>query len=234
VNIEHPQNGNGPVVGRVAGLAALCTAAVFLSVLIAGAGGTLHSNLTAPQAVAWAAQNGQLIRVTGFADGLVNTLFAVVVVLLVVLSGGRGVPATLAYIGAGAAVALQWAHAGMLYALAERAQLGAADADAGVLALFTLGGTMDDADAVPLALALGSLGFLLLRSRVLPAPLAWFTVVLAVVNAVSTPAEILGLGVVNLIEVALSFVCMVAFGATLLIRPVRVPEKLRMAAGADA
>ncbi len=232
MNIEHPQNGNGPVVGRVAGLAALCTAAVFLSVLIAGAGGTLHSNLTAPQAVAWAAQNGQLILITGFADGLVNTLFAVVVVLLVVLSGGRGVPATLAYIGAGAAVALQWAHAGMLYALAERAQLGAADA--GVLALFTLGGTMDDADAVPLALALGSLGFLLLRSRVLPAPLAWFTVVLAVVNVVSTPAEILGMGVVNLIEVALSLVWMLAFGATLLIRPVRVPEKLRMAAGADA
>jgi hypothetical protein len=232
VNIEHPQNESRSVVGRMAGLAALCTGAVFLAVLIAGAGGTLHSNLTGPQAVAWAAQNGQLIRVTGFADGLVNTLFAVVVVLLVVLSGGRGVPATLAYIGAGAAVANQWAHAGMLYALAELAQQGAADA--GVLALFSLGSTMDDADAIPLALALGSLGFLLLRSRVLPAPVAWFTVVLAAVNVVSTPAEILGLGVVNLIEVALSFVWMFVFGVTLLIRPVRVPETLRMAVAADA
>jgi hypothetical protein len=140
-----------------------------------------------------------------------------------VLSGGRGVPATLAYIGAGAAVANQWA---------ELAQQGAADA--GVLALFSLGSTMDDADAVPLALALGSLGFLLLRSRVLPAPVAWFTVVLAAVNVVSTPAEILGLGVVNLIEVALSFVWMFVFGVTLLIRPVRVPETLRMAVAADA
>ncbi|MDQ6636436.1 MAG: hypothetical protein M3Y62_01460 [Candidatus Dormibacteraeota bacterium] len=50
-----------------------------------------------------------------------------------------------------AAVALQWAHAGMLYALAELAQRGGADA--GVLALFTLGSTMDDSDAIIIPLA---------------------------------------------------------------------------------
>ncbi len=86
------------------------------------------------------------MKLEGFSDGLLNTLFAILVILLVALTGARGALVGVIYVMVGGAIALQWAHAGMLYALADLAHRGGADA--GVLALFTLGYTMDDSDRV--------------------------------------------------------------------------------------
>ena len=59
----------------------------------------------------------------------------------------------------------------MLYALAELAHRGGADA--GVLARFTLGSTMDDADDILIPIAMACAGWMLLRSGRAPAAMAW-------------------------------------------------------------
>jgi hypothetical protein len=69
-------------------------------------------------------------------DGLQNSILAVVVVVLIRLVRGRGILATAAYVSMGAFMAIGWVKAGMMWALADTAVMGASDA--GVVALFKL------------------------------------------------------------------------------------------------
>jgi 2-polyprenyl-6-methoxyphenol hydroxylase-like FAD-dependent oxidoreductase len=83
----------------------------------------LHANPTSQYAITWAATNSGVVKLEGFSDGLLNTLFAILVILLVALTGARGNLVGVIYVMVGGTVALQWAHAGMLYALADLAHV---------------------------------------------------------------------------------------------------------------
>ncbi len=124
----------------------------------------------------------------------------------------------MAYAFAGAAAGIQWTHAGMLYALAELAHRGGADA--GVLALFTLGATMDDADGIVIPIAMACAGWMLLRSRRAPAAVAWLTIAAAAIGtAVSVVVGVGGpdLGPASVIS---AWIWLVGIGITLLVKPV--------------
>ncbi len=190
--MEQAHGGSNAALGRLTGATALGMVVVFATSILLGPGSMFHSDPAAQRAIAYVAQNGRLIWVQGFLDGMVNTVFALLVVLLVALTGGRGILSRISYISVAAAAALQWAHAGMLYALADLAHRGGSDA--GVLALFSLGKTMDDADAVPIAIAFACVGVLMLWSRALPAGLAWLTLVVCAVSVISTVSAIAGGG----------------------------------------
>ncbi len=205
-------------LARAAGATALALAAVFVLSVLVGPGNIIHGNPTSGQALSYAAGHGTAIKVLGFADGMINTLLAVLIVLLIALARADGVLARVAYVCAGAAAAIQWTHAGMLYALAELAHRGGADA--GVLALFSLGATMDDADGIVIPIAMACAGWTLLRSRRAPAPVAWLTFAAAAIGA--AVSIVVGAGGPDLGPAAVisSWIWLLGLGLTLVIKPV--------------
>src|SRR5207302_2562018 len=95
------EDGSRALIGRLAGVILLVSlAANFVDP--AGTSNKLFATLSTQQIVDWAARNGPGISVTGFVDGLQNSLLAVAVVLLVRLIGGRGVLAAAAYVSVAA------------------------------------------------------------------------------------------------------------------------------------
>lgn len=88
-----------------------------------------------------------------------------------------------------------------------------------MVALFTFGFTMDDSDAIPIGVAFVCVGTLLLRSRTVPSPVAWLTLITAVPQFISTPADIAGFGFVGFISVLLSIVWAFIVGVPLLVKP---------------
>ncbi len=76
-------------LGRLAGAVALALAAVFIFSILLGPGNVLHGNTDSQTAVRYAAQHGRLITLLGLLDGLINTLFASIIVLLIALSDGK-------------------------------------------------------------------------------------------------------------------------------------------------
>jgi hypothetical protein len=213
ISLEHQRT-----LARAAGVTALAAAAVFIISIFLGPGNVIHGNPDTRTALAFAADHGTAITVLGFMDGILNTLFVVLIVLLIAVAGASGVLPRIAYICAGAAAAIQWTHFGMLYALAELAHRGGADA--GVLALFTLGSTMDAADGIVIPIAMACAGWMLLRSGRVPAALAWLTFAAA---AVSAPVTVLaGLGGPDFGPVAVisAWIWLIGIGVPLLIKPV--------------
>jgi hypothetical protein len=220
--VSHPT-----IISRLIAVCALGFIALFF---LNAAGAKVHSNPTNQDALAWAAQHQQQIWIGGFANGLSSTFSGLLVLLLVPLVRGRGLLATLVSVGVAVALAVQWVHAAVFFALAELAHRGGADA--GVLALFTLGETMDSADGVALGMALACLSVLLLRSRTLPAALGWFGLVVAAVGALSTPIHIAGGAFIDPVTVVLGFLWCLAVSAVLLIKPVRLRGTADIAAPA--
>lgn len=212
--LSHPT-----IISRLVAVCALGFIALFF---LDAAGAKVHANPTTQDALAWAAQHQQQIWIGGFAHGLSSTFFGLLVLLLVPLVRGRGLFATLVSVGVAVAVAVQWVHAGVFFALAQLAHRGGADA--GVLALFTLSETMDSADGVAIGIALACLSVLLLRSRTLPAALGWFGLVVAGVGALSTPIHIAGAAFIDPVTVILGFLWCLAVSAVLLVRPIRLRE----------
>jgi len=205
-------------LARLASLTALVLAALFIASILLGPGGVLHGDPDAATALAFAAEHGRALALLGLLDGLINTLFGVLIVLLIALAGKDGVLACIAYISAGAAMAIQWTHAGMLYALGELAQRGGADA--GVLALFALGSTMDDADGIVIPLAMVCAGWLLLRSQRAPAFIGWLTLVVAGIGMLQTLVAALGGPDAGPVTVLSAWIWLVGTGIALLVRPV--------------
>lgn len=213
-----PDPKGAAVIGRFTGVVAIMMLADFIAFTAVDPHNMFYSNPSSQAAIAWAAGSGGQVKIEGFLDGLNNTLYASVMILLLALAGGRGILTKVVYVMAGAAVALQWAHAGMIYALAELAHRGGADA--GVLALYTLGYTMDDSSSIPIALALICLSVVMLRSKALPRPLAWLTILSALSSLVVTPGDIAGIEIIGPISVSISLIWALAVGITLLIKPV--------------
>lgn len=164
-------------IGRVAGLTALVLFAVHFVSIGLGPGNILHGNATTQSAIAYAAQHGRLLTLQGLLDGLGNTLLGILIVLLIAVAGADGILPRIAYVFAAAAVAVQWTHASILGGLVDLAHRGGSDA--GVMALFTLGSTLDDADAVVIPIAMICVGWVLLRSARVPSVVGWLTLAVA-------------------------------------------------------
>ncbi len=212
-------------VGRAAGVTALLAAGLFVFSIVFGVGNVLHGDTDSSTALAFAAQHGQAIVQLGFMDGMLNILFALLLVQLVAIAGADLVLAPMAYVCAAGATGVQWTHAGMLYALSDLATRGGADA--GVLALFTLGSTMDEVDGLLIAAAMACAGWLLLRSGRTPALVPWLTLFVAGVGAAITILGGLGGPDVGPIAVISAWIWLLGIGITLLIKPIRHGQSSR-------
>ena len=210
-------------LGRLAGATALVYFAVFFWSIGPGPSSELHSNVSAQSAIAYVVQHGREITLQGWNDGLNNTLFGILIVLLIAVAGADGILSRIAYVCAGAAVAIQWTHASILFGLVDLAHRGGADQ--GVMALFTLGSTMDEADAIVAPVAVACAGWLLLRSHRVPALVAWLTLAVAAIDAVLVVLTVAGGPNLGPATVVSGWVWLVGIGITLLIRPVSARER---------
>ncbi len=215
------------LIGRLAGLAAI---AFFLPALLPSDGSKFFSNLSSQQIVDWAAQNGRAISIQAFGQGFGSTVFALFIVLLVVHIRGRGILATLAYISAGAMMAVNWTGASVQYALADSAQRAASDS--GVVALFSLAKTMALSDGYFVAIPAVAVSVLALRSRSLPALICWLGVVVG--GYIQLALTGTATGVTGPIGVGIGLLWLLVVGVTLVIKPVWGPQPPPAAARATA
>jgi hypothetical protein len=221
------EDGRRPLIGRLAGVLLLVSlAANFVDP--AGTSNKLFATLSTQQIVEWAAHNGPGISVTGFVDGLQNSLLTVAVVLLIRLIRGRGVLAAAAYVSMAAFMAIGWVKAGTTWALADTADQSGSDA--GVVALFKLVHVMTFTDGFCFAIALGCVSALILLTRLLPAPIAWLGLVVALVHFLALPAQLMLSGTVGGITGPISVVFalswLVAMGVLLIVRPIWQPTAI--------
>ena len=219
-------------IGRFAGAAALAAFGVSFLEISMGAGNVLHSNLTTQSAIAYAAQHTRLITLQGTVDGLFNTFLGVVIVLLIAVAGGTGILSRIAYVCAGGAVAIQWVHAGILYGLSDLAHRGGADQ--GVMALFTLGSTMDDADAIVIPIAVACVAWMLLRSKEAPAFVGWLTLASAAFQFLLAFFSTFGGPDLGPASVISGWLWLLGIGIALLIKPVSSAQRSGMVAPATA
>jgi hypothetical protein len=226
------EDGHRPLIGRLAGM-------VLLVALISGfvdpaqTNSQLFAKLSAGQIVAWAAHNGPGISLTGFIDGLQNSLITIAVVLLIRLLRGEGLLAAGAYVSAGAFMAIGWMKAGVVWGLAETAVQGGSDA--GVAALFNLVHAMTFTDGFCFAIALGCLSALILVTRLLPGALAWLGLAVGLVHLLALPVQLLLSGteggITGPISVVFALTWMAVTCVLLLVKPVWEPRRRSAAPG---
>ena len=228
------ETSNRIALSRVAGLCAVGYVLTALLGLSGALGGNLYfSDAPANDVLAWIGQNGQLISLSIFLTGLATTLlYGGLIVLLVHLTRAHGLLPVLAYLGLAITVVTTWTEAGMIYAMVDLAARGGADA--GVLALFTLGKTMQFTDGIGVALAIGGSSVLALRAGVLPPWSTWYGMIVAAFFVIADAFRIFGLGLVGPLGVLLAFAWILIVGVTLLARPVRAPRASNLAAVAAA
>ena len=223
-----------PLLGRLAGLAAIVFVIDPLGILFGGP--NFFSNLSSQQILDFAAKNGRAISIHAFNQGLGATLFAVFIVLLVVQVRGRGILATLAYISAAAMMAVNWTAASMQYALADAAQR--AGSESGVVALFSLGKMMAFSDGYFVAIPAVAISVFALRSRALPAAICWLGLVAGGFHFLATPIQLVltgtADGITGPIAVVSGLLWLLAVGVTLLIKPLWGPQSASVTVRATA
>src|SRR5205807_10217765 len=176
---------------------------------------------TTTQILAWASQQGSLISLSAYLDGFGSTVFyGLFIVLLVHLSGARGVLGTMALIGAAITIVTSWIQVGMIYAMVDLARQGGDTA--GVVTLFKLGETMQWADGLGVALAVGCTSWLAMRAGTLPAVVGWFGVAVGVEHTVEGVLQSQGVGIVGPIGVILGLLWLMIVGVILLAKPARL------------
>jgi len=119
-------------------------------------------------------------------------------------------------------MAIGWVKGGITWALADAAQQSGSDA--GVVALFKLLHAMTFTDGFCFAIALSCLSALILRTRLLPPPIAWLGFLVALVHFLAIPAQLLITGTVGgvtgPISVVFALLWLVAMCLVLVVRPV--------------
>src|SRR5205807_9602991 len=216
------EDGRRPLIGRLVGVLLLVSlAASFVDP--AGTSTKLFATLSTHQIVDWAAHNGSGISITGFVYGLQNSRLAVALVFLIRLIRGRGILAVGAYVSVAAFMAIGWVKAGTVWALADTAEQSGSDA--GVVALFKLVHVMTFTDGFCFAIALGCVSALILRTRLVPALIAWLGFVVALVHFLAVPTQLLLTGTVGgitgPIRVVLALAWLVAVAVLVVVRPIR-------------
>src|SRR5580704_1487038 len=131
------------LIARLAGVAGV--AFIALSLAPGGLGGPIFDNtISTPQIVDWVKNNGGGISADGFVAAVGASIVSLFFVLLVRVTGSRGALAVIALSSTAAFVAIDWVHAGVYYAMADAGLRG--QADAGIVALFSLAKMMTFAD----------------------------------------------------------------------------------------
>jgi hypothetical protein len=224
----------GRLLSRVAGLCALA----FVASAVLGLTGVLGSDLffagpTTRQILAWASQQGGLISLNAYLGGLEDTVFyGLFIVILVHLTGARGVLPTMALIGAVITIVISWTQTGMIYAMVDLAHQGGDTA--GVVTLFKLGETMQWADGLGVALALGCTSWLAMRAGALPAVVGWFGVAVGIEHTVEGVLQSQGVGFVGPLGVVLGLLWLLIVGVILLVKPATLRQPPTEALAAPA
>jgi hypothetical protein len=166
-----------------------------------------------------------------FVPAYVAVLYAVLVSLLVNLTRGGGVLASLVYIGAGANLAVTLVGFGLFFGLWTYVQRGGSDD--GILVLSTIAPTFTHSQLMAIGLAIGCVGLLGLRSRAWPAWLSWLGIITGVEHVLSyivfasapafstTTAQFTLGGLARVSDIVLEFLWLIATLVVLLVRPVR-------------
>jgi hypothetical protein len=208
------------LVTRVAALAGIAFVAV--SFAPGSLGGPIFSDISSAQIVDWAKHNAGAINLEGFLGGFSASLLAVFVFLLVSGFRGRGLLAMIASGSIAAFLGVDWAHAGVYYALADAGQRG--QADAGLVALFSLAKSITFADGFVFGMAVIALSLVAMRSRSLPVPLVWLGLGMGTFHLVETPVQMAinqsAGGVTGPVDVVLTLLWILAVSVVLLIKPV--------------
>jgi hypothetical protein len=185
---------------------------------------------SAQQLVTWTAAHQQQLLFQ-FVPAYVALLYAILVALLVHLTGGRGVLASLAYIGAGANLAVTLVGFGLFFGLWTYIQRGGSDD--GVVALSTIAPTFTHSQLMAVGLAIGCIALLGLRSRAWPAWLSWLGLVTGAEHVLTyiafasfpdfstTTAAFTFGGLARVSDIVLEFLWLIATLVVLLVRPVR-------------
>jgi len=209
------------LIARLAGIAGV----VFVAVSLApgGLGGPIFdNNISTPQIVEWVQNNGAGISADGFVGAVGASIVFLMFVLLVSVTGGRGVLAVLAWSSAAAFMAIDWVHAGVYYAMADTGQRG--QADAGIVALFSLAKMMTFADGFVIGIAVVAISLLALLSRALPWALVWLGFAMGGYHLVETPIQLAinhrANGITGPIDVLISLIWVGAVALVLLIKPI--------------
>ena len=85
-------------------------------------------------------------------------------------------------------MAIDWVHAGIYYAMADAGQRG--QADAGIVALFSLARMLTFADGLVIGIAVVAISLLAMLSGTLPWPLVWLGFVMGGFPLVETPIQL--------------------------------------------
>ena len=185
---------------------------------------------SAQQLVTWTKTHQQQLLFQ-FVPAYVALLYAVLVALLVHLTGGRGVLASLAYIGAGANLAVTLVGFGLFFGLWTYVQRGGSDD--GIVAISTIAPTFTHSQLMAVGLAIVCVSMLGLRSRAWAAWLSWLGLVtgaehmltyiaFASAPAFSTTTATLTLGgLARVSDIVLELLWLIAMLIVLLVRPVR-------------
>ena len=213
------------LVARIAGLLGIGIVGIVL--LPGGLGGPLFEKISTPQILDWVKHNGTSITLEGFVGGAQATGLALIIFVLVVITRRRGLLATIA-VGCGAAfMAIDWVSAGVYFGLADAGQRS--QADAGIVALFSLTKELTFSDGFVFGLAVIAVSLMALQSRTLPIPLVWLGLVVGGFHIVSLPIQIAisgtAGGVTGPISVVLALLWILSTSAILLIRPVWGPRQ---------
>lgn len=213
------------LVARIAGL--LGVAIVVIALMPGGLGGPLFDNVSTPQILDWVKHNGASITRDGFVGGVQATAVGLIIFVLVVITRGRGLLATIAA-GSGAAfMAIDWVGAGVYFGLADAGQRS--QADPGIVALFSLTKEMTFTDGFVFGMAVIAVSVMALRTRTLPVPLVWLGFVAGGFHIVSLPIQIAisgtAGGVTGPISVVLALLWILSTSAILLIKPIWGPRQ---------
>jgi len=216
------------LVARIAGV--LGIAIVVIALMPGGLGGPLFENISTPQLIDWVKHNGASITLDGFVGGVQATAMALIFFVLVVITRGRGLLATIAAGSAAAFMAIDWVGAGVYFGLADAGKRSGADA--GIVALFSLTKEMTFTDGFVFGVALVAISVLALQSRTLPAPLAWLGLLVGGFHLVALPIQIAingsASGVTGPISVVLFLLWILSMSAILLIKPIWGPRQARL------
>jgi len=208
------------LMARVAGIGGVLFVA--LSLAPGGLGGPIFdNNISTPQIVDWVKNNSAGISADGFVGAVGASIVFLMFVLLVRVTAVRGVLTVVALSATAAFMAIDWVHAGVYYAMADAGQRG--QADAGIVALFSLAKMMTFADGFVIGIAVVAISLLAMLSRALPRPLVWLGFVMGGYHLVETPIQLAinhrANGVTGPLDVLISLIWVGAVALVLLIKP---------------
>lgn len=219
---ERTWEGRHPaLIGRLAGVAGAASVVLLLAPGSLGGPG-YGTSMSTPRIAAWVAQHTGGFPVSGYLGGLGASVLALFLLLLLSVTRGRGLLASIVVSGAAALMAIDWVGTAIVYALADAS--GRQQATGGIVALFSLHNAMTYVDGFAFGLGVLALSLLQFGSRALPRPLIWLGALTGAYHIVSDPVQLAishgPAGATGPVSVVLVLVWLLAVTIVMLVRPV--------------